>query len=131
MQNTPTVISTLNTASSSASSGSSMASYILAATTNTQLVITGAKNLFTIDVSNDSATKFWLKIYNKATAPTVGTDVPVLRYLVLANTVQEFQIPQHYGAYFSLGIGFATTGAVADSDTTAITAGSVVTVTYK
>jgi hypothetical protein len=128
---TPTVVSTLNPATSGATSGATMASYILAATTNSQLVITGAKNLFTIDVSNDSATKFWLKIYNKATAPTVGTDVPVLRYLVPANTMLELQIPQYYGAYFSLGIGFATTGLVADSDTTAITAGSVVTINYK
>lgn len=126
-----TVTSTLNGANYSNISGATPASYILAATTNSQLVVTGARNLFTIDVSNDSGTKFWLKLYNKATAPTVGTDVPVMRFLVPANTVQEFQIPQYYGAYFSLGIGFATTGAVADSDTTAITAGSVVTLTYK
>jgi hypothetical protein len=129
VQNTAVV--TLNPAASAYTYGSTMASYILAATTNSQLVVTGAKNLFTIDVSNDSSTKFWLKLYNKASAPTVGTDVPVMRFLVPANTVQEFVIPQHYGAYFSLGIGFATTGAVADSDTTAITAGSVVNINYK
>jgi hypothetical protein len=131
IQNTPSVSATLSAASAVVGNGAAMASYILAATTNSQLVITGAKSLFTIDVSNDSATKFWLKIYNKATAPTVGTDVPVLRYLVPANTMLEIQIPQYYGAYFSLGIGYAATGLVADSDTTAITAGSVVTINYK
>jgi hypothetical protein len=131
VQTMPTVTVNLNAASYGATSGITPVSYILAATTNSQLVITGTKNLFTIAVSNDSATKFWLKIYNKATAPTVGTDVPVLRYLIPANAVQEFKIPQYFGAYFSLGIGFATTGLVADSDTTAITAGSVVTMTYK
>jgi hypothetical protein len=131
VQTMPTVNVALTPSSSNVTSGATPVSYILAATTNPQLVITGARNLFTIDVSNDSATKFWLKLYNKATAPTVGTDVPVMRFLVPANTVQEFQIPQYYGAYFSLGIGFATTGLVADSDTTAVTAGSAVTVTYK
>jgi hypothetical protein len=131
IQNAPQVTASLNGTTVAPSNGTTMSSYILAATTNSQLVITGTKNLFTIDVSNDSATKFWLKLYNKATAPTVGTDVPVLRYLVPANTMLEIQIPQYYGAYFSLGIGYATTGLVADADTTAITAGSVVTVTYK
>jgi hypothetical protein len=50
-----------------------------AATTNATSSKTTAGNLYEITVSNPSAATVYLKLYNKATAPTVGTDIPSTR----------------------------------------------------
>lgn len=61
----------------------------------------------------------YLQIYNKASAPVIGTDVPVLTYPVAANAFFSETIPNG-GAYLSAGIAYAfttdaagTTGAAA------------------
>jgi hypothetical protein len=102
-------------------------SYILTASTNVNLI--GTLRLFYgATVSNVTATGFWLKLYNKATAPTVGTDVPIYRVFCPANITTTFEVPMYFGASFNTGLGFATTGLVADADTTAVVAGSVVSI---
>jgi hypothetical protein len=73
-------------------------------------------------------TKFWglngaaityVQIYNKATAPTIGTDTPIFTYPVAANALFDVTIPNG-GYYFATGIAYAfttdaagTTGAAA------------------
>jgi hypothetical protein len=95
------------------------------ATTNATLVKAGPGDIHTVVATNTTATVKYLKIYNKASAPTVGTDVPVLTVaLAPNNALTFFDLPQ--GLYCNLGIAFAITGANGDSDTTALTAGDVV-----
>lgn len=95
-----------------------------AATTNSTLVRAGAAQVFHIVATNVSASTRYLKIYDKATAPTVGTDVPILTFPIAASSF--ISIPSTLsGIYFSLGLGFALTGAAADTDTTAIAANDV------
>lgn len=60
----------------------------------------------------------YLQIYNKATAPVIGTDIPVITYPIPANAAFTQSIPT--GAYFATGIAYAfttdaagTTGAAA------------------
>jgi hypothetical protein len=66
----------------------------------------------------------FLKLYNKASAPTVGTDIPFLTIaLPPSNAVCSLQFEM--GLYFNLGLSFAITGADGDSDTTAVAAGDV------
>lgn len=94
------------------------------ATTNGALILTGTSGLQAFWASNTGATAAYVKLYNKATAPTVGTDVPEMVITVPA-TGQVELTPGFNGYRFPLGLGIAITGAAADSDTTAVAAGQV------
>lgn len=100
-----------------------------AASTNGALILTGTSSLHSFYATNTGATPAFVKLFNKATAPTVGTDVPEMIIPVpaavggvpgVANLDAGF-IPFR----FALGLGIAITGGVADNDTTAVTAGQV------
>lgn len=54
------------------------------------------------------ATAAYLQLYNKASAPTIGSDTPVLTFPLLANAAFSQTIPNG-GAYFGTGIAFAFT----------------------
>ena len=100
-----------------------------AATTNGALILTGTSGLQAFYATNIGATAAFVKLYNKATAPTVGTDVPEMIIAVpaaVAGVPGAAQITPGFNGYrFALGLGIAITGAVADSDTTAVAAGQV------
>jgi hypothetical protein len=100
-----------------------------AASTNGQLVLTGSSGLHALFATNTGATVAFVKLYNKATAPTVGTDVPAMIVTVpaaVAGVPGEKEITPGFSGYrFALGLGLAITGAAADSDTTAVAAGQV------
>lgn len=94
------------------------------ATTNGALILTGTSGLQAFFASNIGATAAFVKLYNKATAPTVGTDVPEMVITVPATGQVEIT-PGFNGYRFTLGMGIAITGAAADTDTTAVAAGQV------
>lgn len=100
-----------------------------AATTNGALVITGTSGLQALYATNTGASAAFVKLYNKATAPTVGTDVPeMVIYLPAAagGVPGVATLPVGFSGFrFLLGLGIAITRNVADSDTTAIGAGEV------
>lgn len=54
----------------------------------------------------------FLQIYNKASAPVIGTDTPILTYPIPANGMFSQTIPNG-GLYFGTGIAFAFTIDVA------------------
>jgi hypothetical protein len=95
-----------------------------AATTNATLVKNAAGRMFLITGRNNAAAIRYLKFYNKNSAPTVGTDVPVLTIALDASAQFEIDL-NPYGQFFTTGIAFAITGAVADNDTTAIAAADI------
>ena len=95
-----------------------------AATTNATLIKASAGRLFLIIGRNNVASIRYLKFYNKASAPTVGTDVPVLTIALDASSRFEIDL-NPYGQFFTTGIAFAITGALADNDTTAIAAADI------
>ncbi|RWZ78913.1 MAG: hypothetical protein EOT05_04190 [Candidatus Microsaccharimonas sossegonensis] len=95
-----------------------------AATTNATLVKASAGALFMITATNNSGTVAFLKFYNKASAPTVGTDTPVLTFLLPSNGGLAVPVPVT-GIQFSTGIGFAITGLAPATDTTAVTLNQV------
>lgn len=98
---------------------------IAAASTNATNLKNVAGTIGGIVAINLTAAVKFLKIYNKATAPTVGTDVPVFTIPIPASTDGNgfvWNVP----ITLSAGISFAITGAAADNDTTALTAGDVV-----
>jgi len=95
-----------------------------AATTNATSVKAAAGDLFKVSGNNTVASKRYLKLYNKASAPTVGTDTPVLTFVLPASAPFAIDLGAS-GQYFATGIAFAITGAAADADTTAIAAGDI------
>jgi hypothetical protein len=100
-----------------------------AATTNGALVLTGTSGVHALYATNTGATAAFVKLYNKATAPTVGTDVPEMVIPVpaaVSGVPGVAELKPGFAAYrFALGLGIAITGAVADSDQTAVAAGQV------
>lgn len=80
--------------------------------------------LYAFYFANAASSVRFVKFYNKATAPTVGTDTPVLTFQLPANSGGVLPIPP--GAAFSSGIGIGGTNLVADSDTTAPSTNDIV-----
>jgi hypothetical protein len=111
---TTKVIGTVNLADSPAET---YAQVITAATTNATSVTTGPTKLRTISLVNGVATLRYFKLYDKASAPTVGSDTPVLTLTMSPNSASPFTLPN--GLSFSLGLAYAMTLGVANSDTTA------------
>ena len=95
-----------------------------AATTNATSVKATAGSVYSITASNTGAAAAFLKLYNKASAPTVGTDVPVLTIPIPASSVQNIEFGTA-GHRFTTGIAIAITNLAADSDTTAVAAAQV------
>lgn len=95
-----------------------------AATTNATSVKGSAGTLYGLACSNAGAAAAFVKLYNKATAPTVGTDVPVITIPIPASSVVSLNLGT-LGHRFATGIALATTNLVADSDTTAVAANQV------
>ena len=96
-----------------------------AASTNATVAKSSAGRLYRVQAFNNAANLLFLKIYNKATTPTVGTDTPIAT-LALPSKVKYDLDFDLIGLYCSLGISFAITANAADNDTTAIAAGDVV-----
>ena len=94
-----------------------------AATTNSTVAKSTPGDIFKITGNNTAAAKKYLKLYNKATSPTVGTDTPVATFVIMPSGpfTMDFAEP----LYFSNGISFAITGAAPDADTTSIVAGDI------
>ena len=99
---------------------------IAAATTNPQLVRTGAGRVMGGSVTNFSAAIKYLKFTSKATAPIPGTDAPVITIPIpVGGTVALAAVFSPSGLYLPLGIGISITGALADLDATAVAANDV------
>lgn len=100
-----------------------------AASTNGALILTGTSNVSSFYATNEGASAAYVKLYNKATAPTVGTDVPEMIITVPAavSGVPGVANPNigFHGFRFALGLGIAITRNAVHTDTTAIGAGEV------
>jgi hypothetical protein len=106
------------------SSGGLTASRIQsAASTNATSVKASAGQVYLVAAGNNGGSAAWLKLYNKASSPTVGTDTPVWSCYLPAGTARE--VPITVGLAFGTGIAYAITGAAADTDTTAVAANQV------
>ena len=102
---------------------STVATVESAATTNATSTKAAPGTLYGFSLCNNTASAKFFKFYNKATAPTVGTDAVFFKVQIAANGCRDHTFPR--GAFFPNGIAFAITGAEANSDTTAVAAGDV------
>jgi len=94
-----------------------------AATTNALNLKSSATRLVGVMGYNANAEGRYLKLYNKATTPTVGTDIPALTFYLPPQ--RDFP-PYTLGALnFPLGLGMALTAGSADADSGAVLAGDI------
>jgi len=91
--------------------------YLSAASTNSTLVKTGPGQVTAIALINTTTSPYVFKLYDKATAPTCGTDTPVWRIPIPATTSGGvFSVPLPAPLQFINGIGFCLTANFPDSN---------------
>lgn len=113
--NMPKAIATAN--------GATVSRINAAATTNATSVKASAGKMIAVDVFNVAAYDVFLKLYDKTSAPTVGTDTPIWTIPIKSGAGYSNQF--NLGKGFATGIAYAITKLQADSDTTAVAAGDV------
>ena len=104
---------------------------VSAASTNATSVKGSAATLFSCQLGNIDSTVVYLKIYNKATSPTVGTDTPVKTLIIpkAATAADGAGSNITFGpGGLALGTGFAAaiTAGITVADTTAVSASKVI-----
>lgn len=93
-----------------------------------------AGQVYGLCLSNEGLTSvssgLYVKLYDKAAAPTVGSDTPVMTIKVKDDGERDIKIP--HGLAFASGIGIGCTTGAADNDTGAPSAGEMIAhVLYK
>jgi hypothetical protein len=76
-------------------------------------------------ICNNATAARFVKLYDKATAPTVGTDTPVMTLEIPASSAANVSFP--FGIAFTNGIGIGATTGVADNNSGAPSSNDVVT----
>ena len=110
------------TANQGAPSNPTASNVISLATTNAGFAKASAGTVYGVSLMNYSASPRYLKLFNKASAPTVGTDLPVTTIMVPATSTLHIPFGT-YGRRFSTGIAYALTGGLPELDTTVTVAG--------
>lgn len=105
------------------SGGLTISRTLAAASTNGTSVKGSAGQVYGWYISSQATYDTFVKLYNKASAPTVGTDTPVMTLKLPPGGVANVEFTN--GIAFGTGIAFAITKAIGDSDTTAVAANDV------
>lgn len=125
--NVPSAGSSSVSISTATSGGLTIKRTISAASTNATSAKASAGQLYGWSITNTNAAVMYVKLYNKASAPTVGTDTPVITIAVPGSTVGGgTNYNSDIGIAFATGIAYATTTGAADSDTAAVAANEVI-----
>jgi hypothetical protein len=117
---------TIGTVNINAAGPNSFHSIISSTGLNATSVAASPAKISILHLVNGVATARYFKMYNKASAPTVGTDTPFFT-VSLPTGATTFQLPALVGIDFSLGISYAITLGVAPDDTTPDTVVGAVT----
>ena len=89
-----------------------------------------AGTIYTLNANNTTAAARYVRLFQKATAPTLGTDVPSVVVTVPAGSSKEISFAPG-GLTFGSGIGVAVTTDAAQLGSTVATAGDVqLTISY-
>jgi len=108
------------------SGGPTVARVLSAASTNASSVKSSFGQVYAYQLCNTSASARYFRFFNKASAPTVGTDMPYAGALLLpAGACLGSPNGIDLGMTFPTGIAYDITGGLTDSDTTAISAADV------
>ena len=93
--------------------------------TDSTNVKNAAGQLFWGFVTNTNASARYIKFYNSASAPTLGSGTPVLTFLVPPGS-SGLQITAEQGLAFSTGIGYTLSTGAADADTGTVAANEII-----
>lgn len=107
-----------------ATGAATIAKVASAASTNATSVKASAGRVVGWSLTNTTASLKYFRLYNKASAPTVGTDSPALVVGLPPTSTTRGELEAGVG--FATGIAYAITGAVADLDTTVTAANDVI-----
>jgi hypothetical protein len=104
--------------------------FVGANTTNSLNIKNTAGTLWSVQAANINAAVRYLKLYDKATAPTVGTDTPIV-VIPLPTGAANVNVVFPEGLNFTLGLGRGLVTGILDSDATAPAASEqVVSIQY-
>lgn len=124
--NLPTAGSTPTTVTNGLTTGK----LICAASTNATSIKASAGKLYKLNMSNSDTVGYWVKLYNKASSPSVGTDVPRDTIFVPAGGGNNIPIGVN-GLYFGTGIALAATLNATDADATVVTTANKLVINYE
>ena len=104
---------------------------ITAANTNPTSIATGHRQVVLAEVTSNN-TAFFLKFYDLARAPNVGSDTPVQTYGIPASVSGTTSIGPfgNFPMDFLSGLAFGTSANVGDSDSGNIAANAVINVCW-
>lgn len=109
--------------------------YLSAATTNATSVKAAPGAVYNLVAINTTATVYYLKLYDKAVAPTCNTDVVLQTFPVpptpASGSPAPLMLTSNVGIGFNNGIGFCLTAAIADNDNTAAATGVAINFNYR
>lgn len=120
-QNITTLIAATLKVNFLGNSGVSTYNYLQAANTTPVQIKSGAGRLLGMAIFNQNASARFLKLWDKATSPTVGTDVPTFEIGLVASALNGSNgngLATH-GFAFTNGLWVAVTTAAAHTDNTA------------
>lgn len=100
--------------------GLTLSHLVSAGSTNATSLKASAGQLYGASIYNNAGYPVFLKFYNLATAPTVGTSTIVFEVPVQAGTERE--VHSDIGLAFGTGIAYALTKGITDADATAVLA---------
>jgi hypothetical protein len=100
------------------SGGLTLSHTVLAASTNATSLKGSAGQVYEACLNSNAAYPIYLKLYNKASAPTVGTDTPVK--IIEAQAGVPACMRTEEGFTFATGIAWAATKGITDADATAV-----------
>lgn len=110
------------------SQGISVKKIVSAATTNATVIKAVEGQVMGWSCSNVNAAVRYMKLYDQAASPTVGTDVPKMTIAIpggsTAGAIHSQSIPG--GVFFASGICLALTTEATDAGTTAVAANEIV-----
>ena len=112
------------------SGGLTLSHTVSAGSTNATSTKASAGQVYHVCVNSAAAYPVYLKLFNKASAPTVGTDTPVK--ILEAQAGVPICLASEEGFAFATGIAWALTKGIADADATAVLASdATVELAYK
>lgn len=106
---------------------------VLLNTNNAASIKGSAGQVYVVDSFNNAGYPFFVKLYNKATAPAPATDSAVLMATIGVQAGVGRTVTIEKGSAFSTGIGIAVVKGIGTTDNTALDAvgDGVVNVAYK
>ena len=115
-----------------APSGGATPCYLASAgTTNSFNCKASAGQIYGFDVINTSATIYYLRLYNLATAPSCSSATGFVRTIPIFPSPGGITRDISVGEYYSSGIGFCLTGGGSSTDNTVASVGVYITLQIK